>query len=135
MNEISKQIKKGIIIGIIFTLIGIISFLLNLYLHQKILSGIVFGFLPVGIGYILIYTFGKNSIKLRNNIKIENEERNIFIAMKSGYFSFWVSFWLVFILFVTIQFINISTSDFAFVLLVLFPIIYFSNLILFHKKY
>lgn len=132
----NKEIKNKIFMHIAAAAIGFIALFVGYVLHFQphTMSGIAIGFIPVGLIGALIYAFG-NKEKLAKQIKIENEERNIFISNKAGYKAFWITYFYVFVITMATNFINISASTLACITLIFMPIVYFSLLIFFHHKY
>ncbi|WP_333888054.1 hypothetical protein [Clostridium sp.] len=94
-----------------------------------------FGFTPTGIGMFLIYRNSRKNPKMIKNIQLENEERNIFINTKSGYFAFWVVYWYMLISVILSNIINISFHKFGIFTLIFMSIVYFSIVIINHRRY
>jgi len=131
-----KYLKREIIYSGIFILIGIlalISFVIGF--EKSIMLGIAFGFIPTGIGMLLIYRKAKKHPRLASNLKLEKEERNIYINSKAGHTAFWISYWYVFIASVLSNVVNLSMQKFAIFTLILMPVVYFLFVVVYHKKY
>ncbi len=81
MMNLEKIIKKELIYSQTFIFIGIIAGLTALVFNyqKELMLSIAIGFLPTGIGTMLIYKYSSKKIRLKKNIELEHEERNIFI--------------------------------------------------------
>lgn len=133
IREINKEIYKSLIFLSIGLLALFIGYFLNFEKHA--MTGIAIGFIPVGIGQIIIYTYAKRKPKMLKMIELEKEERNIFINTKAGHTAFWFSYWYIFISTMLSNVIDISLLNFLIFTLVFMPVIYFSCMIIYHKKY
>lgn len=139
-----KYIKKDVFFAKIFIVIGLIGILIWLAsgvmgFQSKpiagVASGLVFGFIPTGIGMLIILKrAGKNSVMIKN-IQIENEERNTFINTKAGQTAFWVLFWYIFISAMLSNIVSISLQIFCTFTLFFMAVVYFSLVVINHKKY
>lgn len=135
--EVKNLIIKQKIFSLIFIVIGVTALILYLVtnIEDGAMLGITSGFLPTGIGLMIVYKKAENNKEMQKKIVIENEERNIFINTKAGYSSFLISFWIVFLGTMFGPTIGLSLSQFGSILLILMGIIYFTNVIINHKKY
>jgi hypothetical protein len=135
--NIEKYVKKDIILSIIFILIGIIAgitgFVFNF--HKEVMTGLVCGFLPTGIGTLIINMIAKNNPKMRKNIELENEERNRFINTKAGHTAFWICYSYIFIAAILYNIVHITFLHFLIVTIIFMPVVYFLLVFLYHKKY
>jgi hypothetical protein len=117
-------------IGIIAAITGFV------FEYQKeLMTGLTCGFLPTGIGMLIIYKYAKNKPEMKKNIELENEERNIFINTKAGHTAFWVSYWYIFFAVIIYNIISIPLLGFLIATLFFMPIVYFALVIIYHKKY
>src|SRR5690242_20573628 len=110
----NKYIERKIRYSIIFIVIGVLAGLIGFVLEfeKQIMIGLTCGFLPTGIGMLLIYTLAKNKENMIKNIEFENEERNVFINSKAGHTGFWVSYWYIFVAFLFSNVVNLSLQKF-----------------------
>ncbi len=135
--SIEKYLKKDIIISIAFILIGIIAgiagFVFNF--HKEVMTGLVCGFLPTGIGTLIINIIAKNNPTMKKNIELENEERNRFINMKAGYTSFWICYGYIFVAAILYNIVHITFLHFLIATIIFMPVVYFLLVFLYHKKY
>jgi len=139
-----EYIKKDVIYAKIFIIIGVFGlaiWLISVVFGFKdgpivgVASGLSFGFIPTGIGMLIIYKIaGKNSAMMKN-IELENEERNKFINTKSGHTAFWVSYWYIFTSVMISNIIIIPFNKFGVFTLVFMPIVYFLVVVINHKRY
>jgi hypothetical protein len=132
-----KIVKKELIYSQIFILIGIIAGITALVFNyqKELMLGITVGFLPTGIGTMLVYKYGSKKVRLKKNIELENEERNIFINTKAGHTAFWVSYWYIFIVEILNYSIKLNLQQFLIITLFFMPIVYFIIILIYHKKY
>jgi len=93
------------------------------------------GFLPTGIGTMLIYKKSGSKADLRKNIELEHEERNVFINTKAGHTAFWISYWYVFLAVVLSFFVRLSLQQFLVFTLFFMPVVYFATVAIYHNKY
>lgn len=132
-----KIIRKELIYSLVFTLIGLIAGVTALvFNYQKgLMIGITAGFLPTGIGSMLIYKYAGKNDKMKKNIELENEERNIFINTKAGYTAFWISYWYIFAAVILNYVVKLTLQQFLITTLFFMPIVYFILTVVYHKKY
>ncbi|WP_097015140.1 hypothetical protein [Anaerocolumna aminovalerica] len=135
--NIDKYIKKGLIFSLIFIFIGILAGITGFVFdyHLELMRGLTVGFLPTGIGMLILYKYSNKKPELRKNIELENEERNIFINTKAGYMAFWICYFYVFLAVLLNQIMDIPVTPFLIITLCLMPIVYFALVIIYHKKY
>jgi hypothetical protein len=118
-------------------MIGIIAGITGfIFGYQKeLMTGLTAGFLPTGIGTMVLYRYAKKKPGMEKNIELENEERNIFINTKAGHIAFWVSYWYIFVAVISYNIIKISLLQFLIITLFFMPIVYFLFVFIYHKKY
>ncbi len=135
MNK-NKEIKNKILLYSLAAAVGCIALFVGYVLdfQPQTMSGIAIGFTPVGLIGALIYTFGSQE-KLTKQLKIENEERNVFISNKAGSISFWIIYFYVFVMAMATDFVSISASTLTIITLIFMSIVYFTTLIILHYKY
>lgn len=135
--NVEKYIKKDLIFSLVFIIIGIIAGITGfVFGYQKeLMTGLTIGFLPTGIGMTIIYRYANKKPELKKNIELENEERNIFINTKAGHTAFWISYWYIFIAVILYHVISISFLYFLIATLCFMPVVYFTLVIIYHKKY
>ncbi|MFL0250846.1 hypothetical protein ACJDT4_10475 [Clostridium neuense] len=135
--NVEAYIKKGILYSGIFIAVGGLAAVLGLVFgyEKDLMFGIMIGFLPTGIGMLIIYKYSKNKPSAIRNIEIENEERNVFINNKAGHTAFWISYWFIFVAAILQHSIKISLWQFLVIALFFMPIIYFLFVVIYHKKY
>lgn len=135
--NIEGRIKKDIMYSKIFIAIGVLAAAAGLIFNfqKSILIGLAFGFLPTGIGLLLVYKYAQHKPKMIQNIKLENEERNLFINTKAGHTAFWVCYWYVFIVLMLSNMVEISLRSFGIITIFFMPIVYFLFVFIYHKKY
>lgn len=128
--QIEQSIRRQLIQGYIFITIGISSLVLGglQVIDNYMMLGIAVGFIPVGIGTIIIMKRAQSSNTMRRNIEIEQDERNQYIRNHAGARAFWLTYWIVFTLVIITQIISgaIDTKYVLIGLLISMPIIYFS---------
>lgn len=135
-----KYVKKQILYSKIFIIIGVIAAItVFLFGYRKEINGIALGitagFLPTGIGNLLVYKFARTNPEMQRRLEIESEERNLFINTKAAQTAFWISFWYIGISLLLYSIVKISLLQFLIVTVFFMPIVYFSLLIIYHKKY
>lgn len=135
--EIEGYLKKELLYSRIFILVGLIAGVTGLvYDYQKeLMFGLTIGFLASGIGTRLVCQYAGQKPEIKKNLELQNEERNIFINTKAGYTAFWVSYWYIFAAIILNYTIKISLQQFLVLTLFIMAIIYFSLVIVYHKKY
>lgn len=128
--QIEQSIRRQLIQGYIFITIGISSLVLGglQVIDNYMMLGIAVGFIPVGIGTIIIMKRAQSSNTMRRNIEIEQDERNQYIRNHAGARAFWLTYWIVFTLVIITQIVSgaIDTKYVLIGLLISMPIIYFS---------
>ncbi|WP_075364009.1 hypothetical protein [Desulfosporosinus metallidurans] len=128
--------NRDMIYSVIFILVGIAAWIFYVFGFEKsIMFGIAIGFLPTGAGSFLIFRKSKNHSGLARNLRLEKEERNIFINSKAGHTAFWISYWYIVIVSVFSNVINVSMQRFSIFTLLLMPIVYFLFVAIYHRKY
>jgi len=132
-----KYIKRQVLSYSAMLVIGLAALFTGYILkyETRVMSGIVFGFLPVGIGGLLIMLYSRKNPKMYRNIEMEADERNIFIRNKSGASAFWISFWYVGALTLFSTSLGISPNQVGFYTLIFMSIIYFLMLFINISKY
>jgi hypothetical protein len=132
-----KFLKKEILCAQIFVLIGIISGIAGfVFEYQRdLMLGLTAGFLPTGIGMLVIYKNARKKPKMQKNIELQNEERNIFINTKAGHAAFWISYWYIFAAVIFHYSVRISLHQFLIATLIFMPLAYFTLVVAYHKKY
>jgi hypothetical protein len=132
-----RYLKKELLYSQIFILIGIITGIAGfIFRYQKeLMFGLTIGFLAAGIGTMSVYKYAKNKPELRKNLELQNEERNIFVNTKAAQTAFWVSYWYIFIAVILSYSLSISLQQFLIITLFFMPIVYFSLVFIYHKKY
>lgn len=135
--DMDKLLKKEILFAQIFILIGLVAGIAGfVFEYQRgLMTGITAGFLPTGTGMLLIYKNARKRPKMLKNIELENEERNIFINTKAGHTAFWISYWYIFAAVILHYSVKISLHQFLIVTIVFMPLVYFTLVILYHRKY
>ena len=135
--SVDRYVKKGVIFSLIFIAIGVLSgitgFIFNF--HKEVMTGLTAGFLPTGIGMLILYQISKNKPEMLKNIELENEERNIFINTKAGCTAFWICFYYIFASVILYHLIELSFLTFLIITLCFMPILYFTLVIVYHKIY
>jgi len=127
--NIEKYFQKQIRIALALIIIGVIGLLTFVILlisgnvNGNILGftgGVAFGFLPMGIGFLISFIRSKrNPDSTKQAIKqmeLKNEERNVFLRTKSGNEAFGFSAWLIMGLWILNLWVKMSWS-------LMFPII------------
>jgi ascorbate-specific PTS system EIIC-type component UlaA len=131
-----EYLKREIIYSSIFILIGIIALIgFVIGFEKPMMLGIAIGFIPTGVGMLLIYQKAKNHAGFKKNLQLEKEERNIYINTKAGDTSFWISYWYIVIALVFSNVINVSMQRFTIFTLIFMPVVYFLFIAIYHRKY
>jgi hypothetical protein len=135
--NVEKYIKKDLFFSMIFIFIGAIAGIIGfVFDYQKeVMTGLTAGFLPTGIGMTIVYRIAKKKPELRKNIELENEERNIYINTKAGHTAFWVTYWYIFIAAILYNVISISFLYFLITTICFMPVVYFTFVIIYHRKF
>ncbi|TGE32090.1 hypothetical protein [Desulfosporosinus sp. Sb-LF] len=132
----NEYLKREIIYSAIFILVGIIAltgFVIGF--EKPVMIGIAIGFIPTGVGMLLIYQKAKKHAGFGRNIQLEKEERNTYINSKAGHTAFWVSYRYIFIAVVLSNAISVSVQKFAIFTLVFMSVVYFLFVAIYHRKY
>ena len=101
---VNKKIRLGwffVILGILFSLVGIAFeiFLSYIPYNISIITGLGILWFGIGIGIIVKYYAAKrDSVSVKRLMVEEHDERNVIIKYRAGYRAFWVSIVLVYIL-------------------------------------
>lgn len=135
--NVETYIKKGILYSQIFIIIGVMAAVVGfIFGYQKdIMFDIMIGFLPTGIGMLIIWKSSKNKPNAIRNIEIENEERNVFIRTKAGQTAFWISYLFIFTAVILQNLIKVSFHKFLIIDLLFMPVVYYLCVFIYHKKY
>lgn len=133
----NRYVKKGIIFSLVFIAIGVLAGILGFIFdyQTEVMLGLTAGFLPTGIGMLILYQISKNKPEMLKNIELENEERNIYINMKAGCTAFWICFYYIFASLILYNIIELSMLTFLIITICFMPIVYFTLIIVYHKKY
>ncbi len=135
--SVEKYVKKGVIFSLVFITIGMLAgaagFIFNF--HKEVMTGLTAGFLPTGIGMLILYHTSKNKPEMLINIELENEERNLYINTKAGCTAFWICFYYIFASVILYHIIELSFLTFLIITIFFMPIVYFTLVIVYHKKY
>jgi len=99
------------------------------------MSGIVFGFLPVGIGGLVIMLYSRKNPKMYRNIEMEADERNMFIRNKTGATAFWITMWFVFALNLYSNIVSLSSYQVSISTLLFMIVVYFLMLFINMSRY
>ena len=135
--NVGKFIKKERAYAIIFILVGVLAALSTLIFENSrgIMFGLAIGFTPTGIGMLLVYKYAERKPAMVKNIKLENEERNIFINTKAAQTAFWIIYWYIFISAILSNIVIIQMKIFTIVTLLLMPVVYFIFVYIYHRRY
>ena len=135
--SIEKYIKKELLFSQLFIIIGLIAAITGfIFGYQKeLMTGLTAGFLPTGIGVMVLYKYARKKPEMKKNIELENEERNIFFNTKAGHSAVWVSYWYIFVAVILYNIIKITLLKFLTVTLFFMAIMYFTFVFIYHKKY
>lgn len=135
--NVQKYIKKDMIMSVIFIIIGaaagITGFLFGY--QQELMTGLTAGFLPTGIGMTILYFRIDKKPELKKQLELEHEERNIYINTKAGCTAFWVTYWYIFIAVILYNIIEIAFLSFLIATICFMPVVYFSLVAYYHRKY
>ncbi len=136
MNN-KRMIKKDILFAVIFIIIGAAAGITGFIFEyqQGMMAGLTIGFLPTGTGMLIMYRYAMKKPELMKNIELEKEERNQYINTKAGYHAFWITYWYIFIAVILHHIIEIPSLTFLIITLCFLPVIYFTLVIIFHRKY
>lgn len=129
--------KKEIIYSIVFIVIGMLAGILGIVfpVARSAMVGLASGFIPTGIGLLLVYNHARKSPEMKKKIALENEERNLFINTKAGYSAFWISYWYVVCSAVISNVLNLSFKQFSIFTIIFMPVVYFLFVYIYHKRY
>ncbi|MEN6347807.1 MAG: hypothetical protein ABFD08_00205 [Syntrophomonas sp.] len=126
--NVDKYIKRQILIYSAMTLIGVIALFLGyvMKIQTHSMSGIAFGFIPAGLGCLLVTLYARKKPDLHKNFVAESDERSIYIQNKSGAAAFWITFWWIFALTMFSSRLNINVTQLGVSTLIFMSILYFS---------
>jgi hypothetical protein len=134
-REINREIKRS---GI-WLVIGLLSLIIGQMLNyqETMMNGVAIGFISIGLGQLLIYTYIKKTKNARmiRNIELEKDERNTYINTKAGYTAFWISYCYIAMVAIFGSTFNISLMQFLMLTIILMPLIHLALVFLYHKKY
>jgi hypothetical protein len=132
-----KYMKKDLRMSVIFIIIGAAAGITGfLFGYQKeLMTGLTAGFLPTGIGMTILYLRINKKPELMKRVELENEERNRFINTKAGCTAFWVTYWYIFAAVILYNIIDIAFLTFLIATICFMPLVYFSLVAYYHRKY
>ena len=90
--------------------------------------------LPLGIATLISLRKVKITPEMRKRIEIKNEERNIYLNMKSGSTAFWIIYWVVTFLALLTTLVEISSRLLFPILLVLMTIVFYILMGVYNRK-
>ena len=98
--NINNYVKKQILVYSAMLAVGLIALFAGYILdfENHAMTGVAIGFIPVGLGGILIMLYSRKNPAMIRNIESEADERSTFIRNKSGATAFWITFWYIFAL-------------------------------------
>lgn len=135
--NVNKYIKKQALGYSAMLIVGLsalfIGYILKLETHA--MSGIAIGFIPVGIGGLVIMLYSRNNPAMYRNIEIEADERNMFIRDRTGATAFWITFWYISALTVLSNVVKLSQDQYGFFTLIFMIAVYFLMLFINISKY
>ncbi|MDD2510846.1 MAG: hypothetical protein PHG94_06955 [Syntrophomonas sp.] len=125
--NVNNYVKKQILTYCAMLAVGLIALFAGYILdfETPAMTGVAIGFIPVGLGGILIMLYSKKNLAMNRNIESEADERSMFIRNKSGATAFWITFWYIFALSMLSNVINISQALMSFYTLIFMAVIYF----------
>jgi len=126
--NVDKYIKKQIIGYSTMTLMGIIALLIGFVFNYQThtMSGIAFGFIPAGLGCLIILLYSRNKPNLRQNIVSECDERSVYVRNKSGATAFWITYWWIFALTMLTNIKILTVNEICIATLIFMGVIYFT---------
>ena len=135
--NVDKYIKKQLTIYSSMLAIGLVALLLGLGFDYEThtMTSVAIGFIPAGLGCLLVTLYARNNPVMYRNIESEADERSFFIRNKSGATAFWITFWYVFALTMMANIINISQISIGVYTLVFMSVIYFVIFFINLRKY
>ena len=135
--NVNKYLKKQAVGYSVMLIVGLsalfIGYILKLETHA--MSGIAIGFIPVGIGGLVMMLYSKNNPAMYRNIEIEADERNMFIRDRTGATAFWITFWYISALTVLSHVVKLSQDQYGFFTLIFMTAVYFLMLFINISKY
>jgi len=135
--NVNKYIKKQALGYSAMLIVGLsalfIGYILKLETHA--MSGIAIGFIPVGIGGLVIMLYSRNNPAMYRNIEIEADERNMFIRDRTGATAFWITFWYISALTILSNVVKLSQDQYGFFTLIFMIAVYFLMLFINISKY
>lgn len=135
--NLEKVMKRDLIFSLVFIIIGILAGVTGYVFrfHTEVMTGLVCGFLPTGIGMLIINLKTKDNPELMKNVELENEERNRFINTKAGHTAFWICYVYIAIATIMYNIIKIAFLHFLVATIIFMPVVYFSFVVFYHHKY
>lgn len=125
--NVNNYAKKQILFYAAMLAVGLSALLLGYILdfETHAMTGVAIGFIPVGLGGIVIMLYARKNPTMYRNIESEADERSVFIRNKSGATAFWITFWYVFALTMMANVIDLSQISIGVYTLVFMAVIYF----------
>jgi len=123
--NINKYIKRQIWGYSAMLALGLIALLCGYIWKFQSMNGVAIGFIPVGLGGLVIMFYSRYHPQISRNIQAEADERGMFIRSKSGQTAFWITYWWVFAFTIFAKPLEISMDQFSIFTLIFMGIIYF----------
>lgn len=135
--KVQNYIQKQLLLYSLMLAIGLIALFLAYILEfeSHAMTGVAIGFIPVGIGGILIMSYARKKPSMFRNIEIETDERNSYLRNKTGCTAFWISFWYIFAMTIMSNFMKLPQEQFGLITLFFMIVIYFLILFINIRKY
>ncbi|MEN6327586.1 MAG: hypothetical protein ABFD18_15450 [Syntrophomonas sp.] len=135
--NVDKYIKKQLTIYSSMLALGLVALLVGLGFDYEThtMTGVAIGFIPAGLGCLLVTLYARKNPAMYRNIESEADERSVFIRNKSGATAFWITFWFVFALTMMANIINISQISIGVYTLVFMSVLYFVIFFINFRRY
>lgn len=137
MRNYKKAFKHRIIGCLAFLILGLAALLLGhaFHIQSHAMDGIAFGFIPVGLGGLIIYHKLGNSPQMQRSIESEEDERSRFIRNQAGHTAFWISYGYVFLMTMFGEALPLSEIALWLTALIFMPVVYFTCYFIGQYKY
>lgn len=135
--DVDRHINKQILLYSAMTFIGGIAWFLGSFMKIQThsMTGIALGFIPAGLGSLLIVMYARKKPALRKNFVGECDERSVYIRSKSGATAFWITFWWIFCLTIFSNWFAMSVNQLGVSTLIFMGVVYFSILFVNHSEH
>ena len=132
-----KKLKKEIINSLLLAALGLAFLGYGFYFAKdnSYLTTMGVSFTVVGVIQTIMYYLNRNNQKMKRNLNLENEERNVYIRGESARKTFWITFFFVLITSNLNYFNKMAVNTYGVVVICTMSVLYFTMLVINYKKY